>query len=313
MLLFAIAIGGVFQSVLAVSQWMNLLALDVNSPLAASGTFVNKNHFAAYLNMVVACLIGLILFDSYSDKARSGSKSLDWTASRNVLVGFLCIVVFSLVITQSRGAGISFVISMLALLISIAVNPTGRNRFGFRVLVLAIICLSVAAFFGHEIISDRILSAEQDVSSRTEIWTLSTQLIKDFPMFGVGVGNYAAAIPLYESKNMGVFINHAHNDYLELMAEQGVVGFSIFALIILICALNALKVIVYCKDPKVLIITGVGIFGVTSMLAHAVVDFNFYIPSNAAYFYVFLALMVCNSHRVKKGEYSKKRSGLKLA
>ena len=308
MMLFAIAVGGVFQSVLAVSQWMNLLALDTNSAVAASGTFVNKNHFAAYLNMVVACLIGLVLFDSYSDKARSGGKSSDWTASRNVLVSFLCIVVFALVITQSRGAGISFVVSMATLLISIGMNPTGRDRFGLKLLVLAIISLSVAAFFGQEIISDRILSAEQDVSSRTEIWTLTTQLIKDFLLFGVGVGNYAAAIPLYESKNMGVFINHAHNDYLELLAEQGVVGFSILAFIIFACALKALKIVMYCKDPKILIITGVGIFGVTSMLAHAVVDFNFYIPSNAAYFYVFLALMVCNSHRVKKGNYEKNRS-----
>jgi hypothetical protein len=98
-----------------------------------------------------------------------------------------------------------------------------------------------------------------------------------------------------------------------MLAEQGIAGFSAYFLILFLSAIYAYRTLKRSHETNMVIVTGVGIFGVTSMLAHAMVDFNFYIPSNAAYFYVFLALMVCNAHRMKTDRVKQKAMRVKIA
>ena len=294
-LLLSIAVGGVLQSILGVSQWLHLSSLGFENAVKVSGTFVNKNHFAAYLNMVMASLLGLIMFEYYSTGRSLRGGLLQLGLNRKVLYAFLTIVLFTLVISGSRGAGLAFMVSLLTLLMCIGVSPLGRNLFGVKLLFSVVLCIGITISLGYKTVSDRIISAENDASSRTEIWDVSRRLIDDFPLFGVGAGNYSTMIPQYETRNMTVFINHAHNDYLEMLAEQGVVGLSIYLLLMFICVFNVYRVISTTQSTEVLVSAVVGVFGVVSMLTHAVVDFNFYIPSNAAYFYVFLALMLCRT------------------
>ena len=309
LLLFVVALGGVFQSILAISQWISAASMD--NAYAASGTFVNKNHFAAYLNMVIASIFGLIMFESYASSGRKRGLLLRLTASRNVLYGFLTIAMFALIVTQSRGAGLSFIIALLSLLFCIGLNPMGRKRFGVKLFVSVIACLAITVSLGYETITERIVSAESDASSRIEIWNVTEKVTQDYPWFGIGAGNYATIIPQYGTRNMTVFINHAHNDYLELLTEQGLVGTSIYILLLLVCGITTLRTIVATKSTEVLISSVVGVFATVSMLSHAVVDFNFYIPSNAGYFYVFLALMLYRSE-VKKQSKNIERESTRL-
>lgn len=294
-LLLGIAVGGVLQSILGVSQWLHLSALGFDNAVRVSGTFINKNHFAAYLNMVIASLLGLIMFEYYSgDQSRRG-RALQLGLIRKVLYGFLTIVIFALVISGSRGAILAFLVSLLCLLLCVVFSPLGRKTFGVKLLLSVVLCIGITISFGYRTIGDRIVSAENDASSRMEIWDVSRKLIEEFPLFGIGAGNYSMMIPQYETHNMTVFINHAHNDYLEMLAEQGVFGFSIYLLLMFICVYNVYRIVTKTQSTEVLVSAVVGAFGVISMLAHAFLDFNFYIPSNAAYFYVFLALMLCRA------------------
>ena len=100
LLLLTIASGGVFQAVLAISQWITLSSMGtgLENVMSVSGTFVNKNHFAAYLNMTIACIVGLLLFDVYLGNTRGAARPNRNSSLRNVLLAFLTIVVFALVI-----------------------------------------------------------------------------------------------------------------------------------------------------------------------------------------------------------------------
>ena len=78
------------------------------------------------------------------------------------------------------------------------------------------------AFFNVDAMTPRIADTlSNGVGSRHDIWTLTIEMIRDFWRVGVGVGAYARAMSAYQPPHDFAF-NHAHNEYLQLVAEGGV-------------------------------------------------------------------------------------------
>jgi O-antigen ligase len=127
------------------------------------------------------------------------------------------------------------------------------------------------------------LAAEQDLSqdSRAQMWADTTRMIASAPWSGVGVGAYEHGLYLFKTSMPLNTINFAHNDYLQFLAELGIVGTAL---------VGALTLWVLAKVAAITVWLGaspnwefaVGLLGTFLTLGfHSLADFNFYLPANA--------------------------------
>jgi O-antigen ligase len=118
----------------------------------------------------------------------------------------------------------------------------------------------------------------------------TAEIIKDFPIVGTGLGTYLYAYPMYEKKYSGDLLDHAHNDYLELLAEGGIVGGGLM----IIFAFGALGVLfLRWARRNDHFVRGVGLgclAGIAAILIHSLTDFNLHITANAVLFVTLYAL-----------------------
>jgi len=308
-LLIAIAFIGVLQAIwgLSVAFLQNsesLYSSEYQFIEAVKGTFVNRNHFGGFINIAIAATIGLMLCVGIKEKRQIHreanltawqSRTLDW---RIYLVPYFGLLVLALIFCLSRGALAAFIVMLLAMGNCFVMVKENRNTIyqNFKWAIWLTILLLV--FGGANFLSDQLAEINGDFNARMDLWGNSYHLIKDFWLTGVGSGNFQHVYPLYDSGEMPfrhsgpmpLKLIHAHNDYLELMAEHGAIGMILLGSVVLICLKNAFNAIRRFKTVSQSAYAIVAIMGASGFLAHAFVDFNFQIPSNALYFFVLLAL-----------------------
>jgi O-antigen ligase len=247
---------------------------------AATGTFVNPNHFACLLAMTLPVGLGLIY--DHARRRGSGRRLAAWLSadgSRNWLLGLLLVVgIAGLLLSYSR-AGIAF--GLLALVLTML--GAGRHR-GLRVrLVVAVLVVAAAvtplAQIGAERLIERYADAPAELhGARVRVWIDSLALVASHPVTGCGFGAFAASYPLVRSPEIRHFFTHAHNDPLQLLTEGGLLGLA-FLLLILVPLLGGMVRVI--GGAKGAIAVGFAT-GLVAVMLHGLVDFNFHIPSNAA-------------------------------
>jgi len=294
-LLISIALVATLLSIWVTSTAVVGLVND-GSYTHVTGSFVNKNHFAAFLNMGIAAAVGIILSAGLSERRsenRQGVSSfivarlMDW---RWHMVVYLSVLIITLLFSMSRGAWMALIMSMLIVLVVIH-NSKHNREWSFSTFVMLISVVGLTMLLaGGEVLIQRMSELGQDAVSRQGIWKITVAIIKDFPLFGVGAGNYQYIYPSYDNGVVSSYVDHAHNDYLQLLAEQGVVSVMLLGLVIIRCLGSAVKTIRYSHNMISSAFAASALLGCSVMLLHGIVDFNFYIPSNAVYFFVFLAM-----------------------
>ncbi|WYD82347.1 MAG: O-antigen ligase family protein [Candidatus Electrothrix gigas] len=107
------------------------------------------------------------------------------------------------------------------------------------------------------------------------------------PLLGWGLGCFPVAFPAFQPDSLcRWFINHAHNDYLELTAETGIIGLFAALLVVSVLFISCMRKLKHTKRRELRMI-GIGaLAGCFSLLVHSVMDFNFHIPFNAMLFAV---------------------------
>jgi O-antigen ligase len=134
-----------------------------------------------------------------------------------------------------------------------------------------------------------------DADQRVSVWKDCIQIIKDFPLFGSGLGTFKYIYPLYkENLKAAVDYHYAHNDYIHLLVETGAIGFSCLMIGLIILFKDAVKFLKYntkTKDSFGFFITLGAFSGVVSILVHGLADFNLHIPSNALYFTTMIGII----------------------
>ncbi len=296
-LLLAIALGGTVQAVFSIAGALGDWYTSINTGSKVfsgiiSGSFVNYNHFAAFLNMSIVALIGLIFLTRMEIsprhlQARARAKTPLWQIHFSI---YFAVLIAAMIMTHSRGGAIALLLAFAGSFLLIASNSVYRVRYLSAFNGLWVIAFLVVLWAGYGFFIAQFDNASNDYSIRLHILHLSWQVIKDFWLLGVGAGNYAALIPLYETSSFGFYIDHAHNDYIELLVEQGVIGFLIYFIMILIAMVYSIKTIRHIDSVSYKTYALIGLMGCMTMLFHSLIDFNFQIPSNAAYFFIFLAL-----------------------
>ncbi len=271
----------------------------------ASATYPNPNHFAGFLEMTLAVGIGLLiggLRDARTQTWKQFLKQLlEWIFSPKMRLRLmLCVIVIALVSTHSRMGNTAFFASMMivgALGLALSRHAT-RGTVILLVSLIAIDVFIVGSWFGLEKLANRIeqttmLSTASEttdsVETRVEPAKYGIDLIADYPVFGAGPGSWYVAFPRYRGGDLSAFFDYAHNDFVQFVAESGLIGGAILVLIVCWSLGVALIAQFRRRDPLMRGLSFASIMGVTSILIHSSVDFNLQIPANAMLFMVLLA------------------------
>jgi O-antigen ligase len=269
----------------------------------ARGTFINRNHFAGFLEMIWPLALGITLAHTgrvHSLKEALGSEKLN----RQALMALgITVLLLALIFTRSRAGIFSGLIGFLAFFI---MARTGRKDAGLQTRfvfggIIVLMCI-YAMTIGVGPILDRFLIIGDDSHSRMDIWRDSLPIIKNHPL-GIGLGNYENVFAVYnQSFISGKTVTHAHNDYLQLLIETGWIGFLAAVggfIIFLGKSAGRIKQLDFRRDPLRFYLAIGAFSGLISMTAHSIFDFNLQIPANCMYFVVLLAVLSACTQQYK--------------
>jgi O-antigen ligase len=110
------------------------------------------------------------------------------------------------------------------------------------------------------------------------------------PVLGWGLGTFPVVYPQYRSFYTNFFVNEAHNDYLQLLCEVGLLGFGTMVWFLVVVYRSAMRKIANWMSDVSGAVTLACTLGLTGILVHSLLDFNLQIPANAALFYVLCTL-----------------------
>jgi O-antigen ligase len=240
------------------------------------GPYVNRNHFAGFAELVIpVALIPLVLGKVRRER---------WFA-----VGLLALFPLgALFLSASRGGIISFAaeLGVLALLVILRRSGGKHVLAGAVVLLLAFMMVS---WLGARQILERFSSMQSlEVSSgkrasmRADTW----HIFRDHLWAGTGLGTLQMVFPAYETLYDAKVVNHAHNDYLEALAETGIAGAACCAWFLGALFFHSLRRLLLQDKSFSAALHLSGLVACSGFLVHSLVDFNLHIPGNALLFFL---------------------------
>ena len=258
----------------------SLLVLEYAGHSRASGTFVNKNHYATLLAMALPLLIfraaGQFSFFSHRHNA---------SALSNVWWGVIAAFVAAALIASLSRAGV--LAGGIVAVIAVALCPLREHlrsrRVLFAALALAALAVSLAAMTG---LGPLIRSVTQggllDGASTRSVMNAHTWTgITTFFPLGAGLGSYAVAFQRFQTPTLLGFVEYAHNDYLQLLFETGLVGLAILVLFAL-SAIFTGRILWRGYDKRGQLSPAVACYlGALAFAIHAAFDFPSHIPALA--------------------------------
>lgn len=315
---YTIVLSGVFQAVYGVMMTLTGVEYLFLTPKAsylgnATGTFVNRNHLAGYLEMSLSVGIGLLL----GLPKKTSSSPINWRGTVRVIIqillsevailrGLLIIMVIGLLMTHSRMGNAAF---FNALLITGAIALLSSKHFrrpGFYAILISIILIDIAllgSLFDLEKVVDRLESTGLDTEKRDEVVRYALNMIPDFWLFGSGASTFAYVFPKYAQEYLGAFYDFAHNDYLQIFVELGLIGSLPLALYVAVAIWRSGRLMKLQRSSTA---GGIGfgcIMAATCLMIHSSVDFNLQIPANIMLFVAILSLpsIAANVKEFSKG------------
>ena len=290
-LVWVLLASGAFQAL------FGLLTADPAAARPLSGTFVNTNHLAGFLELTLPVAVGLMI-----GWVAGGERRLSWRESlrgwlqfisgrRGVLTGLAVTMLLALFMTRSRTGNASLLLSML-LVVGLSGFRRQRSRRERRLLVpLLLVSLLAGSWIGLGHLMGRYVNTDLKQEGRWAAAAATLEMVADHPLFGSGAGTFATLFPRYKTeRSAGAFLDHAHNDHLEFFADRGVLGYALLAAGVFSCWAVLLRGYLRRRDPFARGLLFASLAATASLTLHGLMDFNFQIPANALYFMVLLAL-----------------------
>jgi O-antigen ligase len=168
-----------------------------------------------------------------------------------------------------------------------------RSRHVGLVLALTLVFILTAAF-GTWLGSDRLigrLGEVQNEGGRLQLVKDSMQMFEQRPLAGWGLGTFPVVYPKFRSFATDFYVNEAHNDFVQLLVETGIIGFSVGIGLLILVFRNGLRQVqgtIFGSWRTVAV--SAALIGVVGLSIHSLFDFNLQIPANALLFYVLCAV-----------------------
>ena len=254
---------------------------------AVYGSYVNHNHYAGLMELLLPFAVVL---------AFSGSVR----GAKRFLLGFAAMLMAaSVFLCQSRGGMFAVIVETVFLAVFWMRKFSPRKSAA----VFVAFCLVTALFLAWiapQQVGSRITDTRDP--ARWLIHRDSFHMFAAHPFLGSGFGSFATAFPRYRVFYDGFFINHAHDDYLELLLETGLAGLGVGVWFLVVLYREGLRNLRPARLSPAVLISAAALAGCTGLLAHSFTDFNLHIPANAALFYVLCAVATVPGSR-NRGRY----------
>jgi O-antigen ligase len=240
------------------------------------GPYVNRNHFAGFAEILIpVALVPLVL-----GKVRR---------ERLFLVGLFAVIpIVALLLSASRGGITSFAVEMV-ILFSLLLVRRLQSKYMLAGGVLVLCAILAVSWIGVQQVLQRFTNYESlDVTmgKRASMRHDTFRIFLDHPALGTGLGTFQMVFPPYESNYDARIVNHAHNDYLEVLAETGLAGGICCLWFLAILFIESVKGLKDLGGSFGAALNLSGLVGCCGLLVHSLVDFNLHIPANALLFFV---------------------------
>ena len=269
--------------------WMRRVT---SSGAGTGGPFVNRNHFAGYMEMLIPIPVAL----AFSRTTRGETR---------MFYGFAAAIMsIAEAASLSRGGMVSLAAGLL-FLAAISVrrsrdrsHPERKSSFNLHPAFLIVVMLAAIAagvvWIGADFdILKRITHDPLTTTLATDrrgVWGDTLTMFRAHPILGIGLGAFETVYPIYGRGDGSFVIQFAHNDYLQVLADGGIVGGAIALWFIIVIA-RAVMQVTRSADPFLRALGLGSAAGVFALLVHSLFDFNLQIPSNALLFLLLAAIL----------------------
>jgi O-antigen ligase len=242
------------------------------------GPYVNHNHYAGLMEMLTPIVLITALTRSASDRARMVAA-----AAAAVMAG-------TIFLSGSRAGMLAIAAELIVLAVLLARQKRGvRTAMGIGLFL--VIILVILIWIGGPELKHRMPwlgAGHGDLSSdiRFGINRDGLRMFIKRPLLGWGLGAFPVVYPEFRSFYTNFFVNAAHNDYLQLLVEMGLLGFSTMVWLLVVVYRSAVKKLTNGTGDISGAVALACLLGLSGILVHSAFDFNLQIPANAALFYV---------------------------
>lgn len=290
---FLLAIFGLTQSFTTSKVfWVRELTQST-----AFGPFINRHHFAGYMELTMALPLGMLF---------SGALEKD---KRFAYIFAVVLMGVALMMTNSRGGAISLVAEIMFLLVlsgfrkrkthEVQEKSQRIKRAAFRAamaLSLVVALFAGVVLLGGEQALSRFagtVNSEDPTTGRAHFWNVTLDIIKAHPIVGTGLGAFPTVYTRYDTRN-GVFrLEQVHNDYLQILSDGGVVGAALGLFFVVLLFRYGFARRESSDDYRGGVALG-ALAGCFAVLVHSFFDFTLHTTANALLFLVLAALATMN-------------------
>jgi O-antigen ligase len=248
------------------------------------GPYVNHNHYAGLMEMLLP--FPLVLAATH---LTNGNRKI-------VVAGIAALMAGSIFLSGSRGGMAAFVAQMVVLAVFMLRKREGSWKQPLMLGAFLAMVIVFLVWIGGNELTQRLTSihsearAELSGGVRLTIDRDCLRMLAKRPFLGWGLGTFPIVYPEFRSFYTTFFVNQAHNDYLQLLVETGLAGFSIAAWFLVMVFRRAAGKLKNWTETASGALTVAALLGCVGILVHSFLDFNLQIPANAALFYVLCAV-----------------------
>jgi O-antigen ligase len=244
------------------------------------GPYVNRNHFAGFVELVVPPGLAVLVL-------RGERRDL-----LPMVAVFTLLPIGALFLAASRGGIIAFVCEIIVLTALVAMRQKGWKTLaaGGVLLLLAAAMVGWIGIGSSLARFEEYRSLEVTKARRVEMTRDSWRIFRDHPLFGTGFGTLQEVFPKYETLYDGLVVNHAHDDYVELLADAGIIGGLLGAWFLALLFSRGAKSLKASRSTLDLALHIGALTACVGLLVHSFSDFNFHIPANALIFMLLATL-----------------------
>jgi putative inorganic carbon (hco3(-)) transporter len=253
----------------------------------ATGTFINRNHYATYLEMSIPILLAVMI--GHLDIPKRSTTPLFTTirqifkAEGGKVVLFLFIlgtVLVSIVSSLSRSGILFTAVSTTAFLLLYGQTKTGLSKPVIKVALLLLVFAVLSGILWDPLYSRFARISEEFTAERARLFLYrdTSRIFFDFPFIGTGAGTFMQVFPMFRSFTTGDIYRYAHNDYLQFFSEAG-----IGALLIVIALMRQFYrrlLHILSRPSGHVVLLQLGSFcALLSLALHSLTDFGIHIPA----------------------------------
>lgn len=260
-----------------------------------TGTFVNANHFAAYLVLATIVFLSVNVTKKQPTQPKSTLiRIIDQLYSPSNAI--LALLLITLVASRSFGAMVSLAVVMMILGIRFMIISNYRRYFIFAVIVsLSAFVLFVLAL-DYATIEQEINGLSHTLIRRIELSKASYNMLQHHWLAGVGGGAFYSQFSQFRTLDIGnAYYNYAHNDFIQFWIEYGVVGVILLTLFVGSAIRHNLTVLARSKVGIEAGIAYASVYSTIAIAVHSLVDFPLHIPGFSVCYLVLISLNSLNS------------------